>query len=393
MPPKTWTHSLQVSLLILAPFDLLASLGMDIYLPVVPRMPDALHTTPATIQLTLSVYMLVLGCGQLAFGPLSDWIGRRPVLLGGALLFDIASAALAVTGSGPVFVTLRVAQAAGAAATLVATFATVRDVFAGRPESVLIYSVLGSMLGFVPALGPAVGAGIAYAFGWPGIFASLALLGALASVQVLLLWPETRPPSHSAARLAHVRDILTNKPFLIYTLGYSTSLGAFFVYFSISSRVLLERIGLTPFAFSVVFATVALVMIATSGFSARLATRWGERGCLIRGMTLLSLGGALFALCQLLADTSLIGFIAPMWLVAVGISVTCAVTANGAQRAFSHVAGTATALYACGESLFASIVGTAFVVFLPADTAWPLAAFCGAFGLLTAGLARTLPNS
>jgi MFS transporter, DHA1 family, chloramphenicol/florfenicol resistance protein len=54
MPPKTWTYSLRLSLLILAPFDLLASLAMDAYLPVVPQMPAALHTTPATIQLTLS---------------------------------------------------------------------------------------------------------------------------------------------------------------------------------------------------------------------------------------------------------------------------------------------------------------------------------------------------
>ncbi len=390
MSPKTWTYSLRVSLLILAPFDLLASLGMDIYLPVVPQMPAALHTTPSTIQLTLSFYMLVLGCGQLAFGPLSDWLGRRPILLGGALLFDIASAALAVTQSGPVFVVLRVAQAAGAAATLVATFATVRDVFAGRWESTVIYSLLGSMLGFVPALGPTVGASLAYAFGWRGIFASLAVLGAVASVQAFLCWPETRPRAHAVAKMAHFRDILTNAPFLIYTLGYSAALGAFFVYFSISSRVLVGRIGLTPFAFSVVFASVALVMITTSRFSARLVARWGERGCLLRGMTLLLIGSVLFSVCQIVAYPSLVGFIAPMWVVAVGISVTCAVTVNGALSSFSHAAGTATALYACGESLVVSVAGTAFVVLLPADTAWPLAAFCGVFGLVTIGLARTL---
>jgi DHA1 family florfenicol/chloramphenicol resistance protein-like MFS transporter len=221
MPPKTWTYSLKLSLLILAPFDLLASLGMDAYLPVVPQMPAALHTTPATIQLTLSFYMLVLGCGQLAFGPLSDWLGRRPILLGGALIFSIAAAALAVTASGPVFVGLRIAQAAGAAAALVAIFATVRDVFAGRWESTIIYSLLESMLGFVPALGPAVGAGIAHVFGWRGIFALFALLGAVASAQAFLCWPETRPPAHAAAKLAHVRDILTDAAFLIYTLGYS----------------------------------------------------------------------------------------------------------------------------------------------------------------------------
>ncbi|MBR7518668.1 hypothetical protein KC217_23675, partial [Mycobacterium tuberculosis] len=56
--PKNWTYSLPAALLLMAPFDLLASLGMDIYLPVVVRMPSVLQTTPATIQLTLSLYMI-----------------------------------------------------------------------------------------------------------------------------------------------------------------------------------------------------------------------------------------------------------------------------------------------------------------------------------------------
>jgi len=79
--------------------------------------------------------------------------------------------------------------------------------------------LLGSMLGFVPALGPAIGASVAHVFGWQGIFALLALLGALAGAQAFLCWPETRPTAHAVAKLAHVREILTNGPFLIYTLG------------------------------------------------------------------------------------------------------------------------------------------------------------------------------
>lgn len=68
-------------MLLMAPFDILASLAMDIYLPVVPVMPEALGTTPVVIQLTLTVYMVMLGLGQIVFGPISDRIGRRPVCL------------------------------------------------------------------------------------------------------------------------------------------------------------------------------------------------------------------------------------------------------------------------------------------------------------------------
>src|SRR5262249_23875599 len=156
---------------------------------------------------------------------------RRPVLLWGAILFVASSAGLACTSSAGVFVTLRVVQAAGAAAALVATFATVRDVYAARPEGAVIYGLFRAMLAFVPALGPALGAAVDHAVGWRGIFFLLAVLGVLAWLQALVRWPETRAAG-SAVRLAHVGLIFANGPFWIYTIGYSAALGAFFVYFS-----------------------------------------------------------------------------------------------------------------------------------------------------------------
>lgn len=129
-----WGCSLPLALLLMAPFDILASLAMDIYLPVVPAMPGILGTSPSVVQLTLSLYMVMLGLGQIIFGPISDRIGRRPVLIGGGILFAAASLGIAASSSAIPFVTLRFLQAAGASAALVAVFATVRDVYADRPE-------------------------------------------------------------------------------------------------------------------------------------------------------------------------------------------------------------------------------------------------------------------
>jgi DHA1 family florfenicol/chloramphenicol resistance protein-like MFS transporter len=388
--PKAWTYSPSAALLLLAPFNLLASLGMDAYLPVVPLMSQALSTSPAIIQLTLSLYLLVLGSGQLAFGPLSDRIGRRPVLLVGATLFTVTSAALAFTSSGPTFVTLRVVQAAAGAATLVATLATVRDAYGERREGALVYGLLGSILGIVPALGPVLGAAIDWVVGWRGIFLLLAGLGLLASVQALLRWPETRPAGHAGMRMSHVYEILGSAPFWLYASGYSAAMGAFFVYFSTAPRVLLERAGLGTFVFSMVFATVALVMIATSCCSSRLVARWGERGCLIRGMVILSIGAGGLALGQALAPFSVWSFVAPMWIVAVGIAVICPAATSGALRPFGHAAGTASALYGAIESMAVSCAGTLAVLSLPSDTAWPLIAFCALSALVTIGLAFAL---
>ncbi|MBY5733381.1 multidrug effflux MFS transporter [Rhizobium leguminosarum] len=381
---QQWTYSLPAALLLMAPFDILASLAMDIYLPIVPVMPQALGTSPAVIQLTLSLYMLVLGVGQIVFGPISDIVGRRPVLLGGAALFAASSFLLAGSSSTPIFVVLRLLQAVGASATLVATFATVRDVYAGRPESSTIYSLLGSILSFVPALAPVIGALIADRFGWRAIFLVIGILAVAALFNAGMRWHETRP---AVTAKIDVRPILTSLPFWVYTGGFSTAMGAFFVFFSTAPRILIDNAGFSGIAFSFVFATVALVMIVTARFAKRFVMRWDIAGSLARGMAMLLLGAVLLAFGQLFLQPSLVSFVVPMWIIAIGIVVATAVTANGALDAFGDTAGTAVALYSCVASIIVGFAGTFFVILLGGDSAWPLVGYVSATALTTlAGL-------
>ncbi|CAN7149512.1 CmlA/FloR family chloramphenicol efflux MFS transporter [Phenylobacterium sp. LjRoot164] len=387
---RPWDYSLPAALMLLAPFDVLASLAMDIYLPVVPDMPGQLSTTPAVVQLTLSLYMAVLGLGQVAFGPLSDRLGRRPVLLGGAGLFVGASLGLALADAGPAFVAWRVLQAAGASAALVATFATVRDVYAERPEAASIYGLLGAILSFVPALGPIAGALIAHGFGWRAIFLVLAGLMAGAAIHAVRRWPETRPAVGSGDRPS-LAAILRSYDFWTYTLGFSAAMGAFFVFFSTAPRILIGQAGLSQLAFSLAFASAAGVMIVTSRFVGRAVARWGTAGSLARGMGLLIAGAVLLAAGQVWAEPSVWTLLAPMWVMAVGMVLAVAVCANGALAAFGGAAGTAVALYFAIESVIVGVLGTAAVVWLDGDTAWPLAAFAAAMALLVLGLLIAKP--
>jgi DHA1 family florfenicol/chloramphenicol resistance protein-like MFS transporter len=382
-----WAFTLPAALLLMAPFDILASLAMDIYLPVVPAMPGILHTTPSVIQLTLSLYMVMLGLGQVIFGPLSDHIGRRPVLLAGATAFVVASLGAACSQTAFAFLAFRLLQATGASAMLVATFATVRDVYADRPEGVVIYGLFSSMLAFVPALGPIAGALIGNLLGWRAIFATLAALAVPALLNAALRWRETRPTDRTRPHRS-VLPIFTSPGFWVYTLAFSAGMGSFFVFFSTAPRVLIGQAGYSRIGFSLAFATVALAMIATTRFAKGFVARWGIAGCVARGMALLVTGAALLAVGQLAGSPSFLSFIVPMWVMAAGIVLTVSVTANGALAEFDDIAGSAVAFYFCIQSLVVSIAGTLAVTCLDGDTAWPVIAYATTMAVLvSAGLA------
>lgn len=368
-----WAHPLPSAIVLMAPFDLLASLAMDIYLPVVPVMPQALQTSPTLVQLTLSSYLLALGLGQLLFGPLSDRIGRRPVLLLGALLFALSSFALALSGSGAAFLAWRTVQAVGASAALVATFATVRDVYADTPEGASLYGLFASMLAFVPALGPVLGALLAGAVGWRAIFVLLGVLGTIAGLRAVRHWHETRPQCHDGARPA-ARRILGSGAFWVYTLGFSAGMGTFFVFFPVAPRLLVGRMQYSPLSFSLAFATVALVMIVTARMANACIGRWNVRGTFLRGLWVM-VAGALLMASAAAWRPSLIGVVLPMWGIAVGLVMVVSVAANGALRDFADASGAAVALYYAVQSLIVAGIGTLVILVLPGDTVWPLVAY------------------
>lgn len=133
-----------------------------------------------------------------------------------------------------------------------------------------------------PALGPIAGAVIADEFGWRAIFVTLGAATVLELLNAVFRWHETRPATAVPAQQAFL-PIFRSHAFWTYTLGFSTAIGTFFVFFATAPRVLIDKAGYSELEFSVAFATAAVVMIIMTRFAKRFVAKWGIAGSLARG--------------------------------------------------------------------------------------------------------------
>src|SRR5438045_5974031 len=131
-------------------------LAIDMYLPALPTLATEFKVDAARVQHTLSAYLLGLAVGQLAFGPIADRYGRKPPLLGGLVVFTLASIGCLLAATMEHFVVLRFAQALGGASGMVVIRAVIRDKF-DEIQSARVLSLMMLVIGAGPILAPLAG--------------------------------------------------------------------------------------------------------------------------------------------------------------------------------------------------------------------------------------------
>src|SRR3954471_10417917 len=161
-------------------------LSIDMYLPALPQLADDLDAPASAVQLTLTACLLGLAAGQLLGGPISDARGRRAPLIAGLCLYVVASALCAAAPSIGVLVVLRFVQGLAGAFGIVISRAIVRDVAEGR-EAAALFAALILVNGVAPIVAPVLGAGVLHVTDWRGVFAVLAVIGAVLVVVATLL--------------------------------------------------------------------------------------------------------------------------------------------------------------------------------------------------------------
>lgn len=359
-PFMTNTTKSPASLLaILALLSAIAPFAIDMYLPAFPQMMTDLDTSAASVQLTLTTFMLGLAVGQLVIGPLSDQFGRRRPLMLGTVVCLVASALCALAPTIEWLIAMRFVQGFSGAAGVVLARAIITDIARGV-RAAKMFALMMTVGGIAPVLAPLVGSGVVHGFGWRGVFWVLAGLNLLMIVGAILLVKESLPPERRSpgglqVLVSNAGQVLRNRHYLGFTLTFAFSMTAMFAYIAASPFVLQNMIGLGTTSYSLVFAANALGLTATSVVSARLVSRVGPIPLTSIGVGILLAGSTGMLLVITLADTPAIPTLV---LLFVTISSLGFILGNATALATAQVtryAGTGSALLGALQFTLAAI--------------------------------------
>jgi DHA1 family bicyclomycin/chloramphenicol resistance-like MFS transporter len=359
--------------------------AMDIYLASMPSMTTALATTPAKVQLTLSMYMYGLGVAQLVAGPLSDRFGRRRILISGLVLFVVASFACAAAPSIEVLIAARCVQALSVAVCATVPRALVRDLYSGADAAHML-SLMGIVLGFAPIVAPIIGGQLFVWFGWRASFFFVTVYGVIVLVAVLAGLPETLKEAnhralHPRAMLANFAILLRSRVFVGYGLTSCFAYCGLFAFLAGSSFVFVSVMGSGAQGFGFLFGAVMVGNLTGAAISTRVGRRYGiDR--VIRFATALALvaGVAMAALAWAGVNHPL-AIVVPMYFYMVALMMTLPQAMAGGLTPFPAMAGAAASLQQFAQFVMASTA--AVIVGLTYDqTQRPMTTVIGVSSLL-----------
>jgi len=322
----------------------ISALAMNIFLPSLPGMTAYFDTEYRLVQLSVALYLAVNASLQVVMGPISDRLGRRPVILGGLGIFIIATLGCIFAPNILIFLTFRMIQATVVVA-MVLSRAVVRDMVPEREAASMIgYVTMG--MAVVPMIGPAIGGVLDQIFGWKANFWALFILG----VGVFwLTWRdlgETAPLSGRSLsqQFREYPELLTSPRFWGYSMAAALASGAFFAYLGGAPFVGDRVFGLDPATLGLYFGAPAIGYFLGNFISGRFSVRIGVNRMVLWG-TLFNAGGIGLNLVLFYAGLGTpLTFFGLMTLMGLGNGMLIPNATAGALSVRPHLAGTASGL-------------------------------------------------
>jgi DHA1 family bicyclomycin/chloramphenicol resistance-like MFS transporter len=368
----------------------MSSLSLNILVPAIPTMVAKFATEPANVQLTVSLYLMGLAFAQLVFGPLSDRVGRRPVVLAGLSLACLASTAAIFATNIASLITARVAQSLGASTGQTIGRAIIRDLY-DREHAASMIGLVTSVVVLMPMAAPLIGGILDTLFGWEAIFIFVAALSFTVFLWAAVALPETRQEVASAtSERGHFRADLAalaaSPRFFGYALCAGLGSAPFFSFLGGAPHVVVTMLARTSAEYGVWFFLPSFGFMAGNFAVSRLTARFGIDaliwwgivftivGCLINALVYVALPG--WEMATLFLPQIMIGF---------GNGLLLPTSVAGAVSIRPQVAGTASGMTGCIQmAIGAAAAQLGGLIVAHATGAMPLIVLMLLFGLATA---------
>jgi DHA1 family bicyclomycin/chloramphenicol resistance-like MFS transporter len=321
--------------------------AMHIFVPALAVAGRDLGASIGGMQMTMSIYIFGLAVGQLAYGPLSDRFGRRPVLMGGLVLYALAGLAAIFVPDVHSLIIARLLQALGGCAGLVIGRAIVRDT-ALPQEAARRLALMNLMVVLGPGAAPLIGGALSSTLGWRSIFVALAALGI---VNLLFSWqllPETKAPSDTSRLSGLARNygrLLVTPAFLGYAIGGGCATTSMYAFLGGSPFIFVHQLHRPEYEVGVYPA----IMVAGIWIGSMLATRLISRVPIDRlaiwANAVSVLGSLVFLGAVLSGHLSVLLAIGPMFVFGAGAGVASPAALTQAISVNPAVIGSASGLY------------------------------------------------
>ena len=340
----TRPHSSFKIVFILGLLAMLMPLSIDMYLPALPVISAQFGVPAGSAQMTLSTYILGFALGQLLYGPMADSLGRKPVILGGTLVFAGAAVACALAQTIDHLIFMRFLHGLAAAAASVVINALMRDIYP-KEEFSRMMSFVMLVTTIAPLVAPMAGGAVLVWFSWHAIFWILALAALLASAMIFFFIDETLPPEHR--QKFHIRTTIGNfaslfrhKRVLSYMLASGFSFAGMFSFLSAGPFVYIELNHVSPQHFGYYFALNIVFLFVLTIINSRFVRRVGALNMFRAGLWIQ------FVMAVWLVVSAFLGV--GFWALVIGVAafVGCVSMISSNAMAvildeFPHMAGTA----------------------------------------------------
>ena len=367
----------------LALITVLGPSAIDMYLASMPDMAAELGASSASIQLTLTVFLLAMGFGQLLFGPIIDALGRRRPLLIGISCFILCSTWAAYATSFDALLCARFFQGLAASLTLVVAISSVRDVATGT-DAAKLFALLMTIEGLAPVLAPAVGGYVDAHFGWRAVMFVLAAMGGIALFNTLLNLPETLP-EHKRTSLQpgnvmhNYARLLTDASYILPALALTSAFFFLFVYIGGASGVYQSYYKLTPDMFGLVFGATGVAVLLGALATARWVSSSSLGSVAIKGVVFMAVG-AVIAVISAISGLGLKGVVPGMFIAMFGLGIAESTLMSVTMSSQKNALGSAAALLGALQLILSS-AATPLAGWLAGKSAAHWLSFLALFGL------------